>query len=242
MKLRELFQRIRKWIYGKNYTCYLCRAEVFDGQSFCDTCRKFLPYNTNFCARCGRKIAQSGYCMDCRSHAPQFDKARSLFVYEGEVKNLIYAFKNGNSDFSEGLATELAPLIESEFSDADCITFVPMTKSAERERGYNQAEILAKELATQTGLPVEALFEKTKDTPEQKSLNRVERQKNLHGAFHLKKRAVCKGKTVLIVDDLLTTGATAEELSRLLYGAKAKKVYLLTVASVVLQKEKNKRP
>lgn len=236
MKLKELFQKLHKTVYDRNYTCYLCRNEVFKGETFCASCRKNLPYNLNFCTRCGRKIKQSGYCMDCRAQKSIFDKARSLFVYEGEAKNIVHSFKNGNPYMAEGLAQEALPIVEREFFDTDFIAFVPMTKKAQDKRGYNQSEQFARSMSALTGILVEEFFEKTRDTSEQKSLTKEERQKNLHGAFHLKKRAICKDKVILLVDDTLTTGVTAGELCRLLYGAHAKKVYLLTIASVVLQK------
>ena len=236
MDLKKLLQKLHKSVYDKNYTCYLCRGEVFQGETFCRDCQKSLPYNFTFCPKCGRKITQMGYCMDCRSSLLAVDKARSLFRYECEAINLIHAFKKGNPYMAEGIAQELLPIVEREFFDADFITFVPMTKAAEDRRGYNQSALLAHTMSAFSGILLEELFEKMRDTSEQKSLTRKERSQNLHGAFRLKQRAICKGKTVLIIDDTLTTGATVGELSRLLYGAKVKKVYLLTVASVVLQK------
>lgn len=236
LKLREVLQKFYKGVYERNYTCYLCRSEVFAGEIFCEDCKKSLPYNFVFCPRCGRKIVQEGYCADCKANAPAFDKARSVFVYEGSVTAMVYAFKNGQKELAEGLAEEALPITEREFSDADIISFVPMTVSALKKRGYNQSEAFARALSERTGIVAEALFEKTRDTPEQKNLTKAEREKNLRGAFRLKKRALCAGKRILLVDDALTTGATADELSKLLRGAKADKIYLLTIASVCLRK------
>lgn len=237
MGLKEALQKLHKKIYCRNYTCYLCQAEVFKGEAFCADCRKTLPYNTSYCTRCGREIPQIGYCMDCRTQMPPFDKARSVFVYKGEAIRLIYAFKNGNPTFAEGFASEALPIVKREFFDADFITFVPMSDRAQKERGYNQSALFARSMSELSGIPVEDVFEKRRDTPEQKSLSRTERQNNLQGVFHLKKRKECNDKIILLVDDAVTTAATASALARLLYGAKAKKVYLLTVASVVLQKQ-----
>ncbi|MBO5782864.1 MAG: ComF family protein [Clostridia bacterium] len=234
--LQKHLQKLHRRAYPVNYTCYNCQAEVFNGQIFCSDCKDLVPYNTLYCLKCGRKILQYGYCMDCRHTLPVFEKARSLFVYEGQAVQFIHAFKNGNPHFAQGFAKEALSIVRREFVDADFLTFVPMTKQAKDNRGYNQSELFARSMSEMSGISVEEIFEKKRDTPEQKNLTRSERQNNLKGVFHVKHRSICKDKTVLLLDDTLTTGATANELAKLLYGAKAKKVYLLTIASVVLQK------
>ena len=231
MRFRELLQKLRARAGEKNRTCYLCRGEVFAGETFCKDCRGRLPYAVDFCLRCGRRTKERGFCAECRARLPLPDKERSAFVYDGEVRRLIYAFKNGDAGMAEGLAREMLPVLEREFAAADLLTFVPMTERARRKRGYNQSERLARALSALCGIPVEEIFAKTRETGEQKSLSRAEREKNLHGAFHLQKRAVCRGKKILLVDDVMTTGSTADELARLLRGAHAEKVWLLTLAA-----------
>ncbi|MBP5242134.1 MAG: ComF family protein [Clostridia bacterium] len=236
--VKDLFLKVKNFLYGKNFTCLVCGRDVFDGACFCQDCKEKLAYNTVYRVRCGRKIIQSGYCADCRQTQPKFDKARSLFVYEGEVKNLIYRLKNGEKSLAKSLAEAAMPVFTREFSDADILTFVPMTKEREQERGYNQSRLLAEAFAEKGKKTAVALFEKRKETAEQKALTKAERQKNLQGSFHLKERAAVKDKRGLIVDDTLTTGATTEELAALLHGAGVKKVYVFTVASVFYQKNK----
>lgn len=225
-------EKLKDFIYGKNYTCYLCGNEVFGGEYFCADCKKLLPYNTVYCERCGRKVIQNGYCPDCKAHMPAFDKARSLFVYEGVARDAVLRFKSGAQWFAKAFIAEGMPVFNGEFADCDLISFTPMSEEGKRRRGYNQAELLARELGKHTGKKAEGVFEKVKETAEQKTLTKAERQKNLQGAFRLKKRAEVKGKVVLLLDDALTTGATAEALCKLLSGAGAKKIYLFTVSSV----------
>ena len=216
---------------GENRTCYLCRKEVFDGRTFCADCRRKLPYPLSFCLRCGRRMTETGFCAQCRARLPLADKLRSVFVYDKEVKGLIRAFKEGDPAMADGFAREMLPVLQREFSDADFLTFVPMTPAARRKRGYNQSRRLACALSRLSGVPVEDIFEKKRDTPEQKGLSRSEREKNLRGAFFLHRRAVCRDKKIVLIDDVLTTGSTADELTRLLRGAHAAKVWVLTIAA-----------
>lgn len=235
MNFTRVFERIKKFtggVYGRNYTCYLCGNEVFGGEYFCAECKSLLPYNRVYCERCGRKVLQKGYCPNCKAHAPAFDKARSLFVYEGRARLATLQFKSGARWFAKAFAEEGMSVFNREFGDSDFIAFTPMTPGAKRRRGYNQAEVLAREIGTRTGWKVEDLFVKEHDTVEQKMLTKAERRKNLRGTFRLHKRAAVKGKTVLLVDDALTTGATAEALCTLLSGAGSKKIYLFTISSV----------
>jgi ComF family protein len=237
MRVIDLIWRVTKRVYPENYGCYLCGCDVSDGAAFCDVCRKELHYNTTFCVRCGREVVQRGYCADCKHEQPLFDKARSVFVYEGKAAGLIRAFKTGEAGLANAFAKEGRAIVRKDFADADCIVFTPLGVDGLNQRGYNQAELLAKRLGEYSGKRVEDVFVKEKATAEQKNLNKAERARNLRGAFRLVGRKAVKGKKVLLVDDVLTTGATAEELTRLLLGAGAARVYLFTVASVRLQKE-----
>ena len=109
---------------------------------------------------------------------------------------------------------------------------VPMAVRALRRRGYNQAELLARELSALTGLPVLTAAEKRRETPPQKSLSRREREKNLEGCFHVTDRKAVRGKKLIIVDDAYTTGATVDVLAAVLRRAGAEKVYAVAVTSV----------
>ncbi len=240
----KLFACLQKLLQGRreNRTCYLCRKEIFDGKTFCADCRRILPYPLSFCARCGRKMTGTGICTECRARLPVADKIRSVFVYEDVLRGLIRAFKEDDPAMADGFAREMLPILEREFSACDFLTFVPMTRAAVKKRGYNQSERLARALSALCGIPVEEVFEKKRDTDEQKSLGRAEREKNLRGAFALKKRAVCRDKKILLIDDVMTTGSTTDELAKLLRGAHAAKVWVLTVAATPCFEKKTSSP
>ena len=132
----------------------------------------------------------------------------------------------------------MAAKAAKEFADADIVAFVPMTERAVKKRGYNQARLLAEGVSERTGIPLEAeLLIKTRDTGEQKELARRERAQNLKGSFRVHERAKCRGKRILLIDDVMTTGATANAVSQALFGAGAERVYLLTAAGVPAKDE-----
>ena len=231
---------LRKVFYNDRLTCASCGADVFSDGYFCGRCEKELPFNGGFvCSKCGRHIG-SDYpvCLECKADMPSYTKARSPFSYEGEIVRLIKNLKTGKKYLADLFSEYMAETAAKEFAGADLIVFVPMTERAAKKRGYNQARLLAEGVSAKTGIPLEAeLLVKTRDTGEQKALSRKERMQNLKGSFRVHERIKCRGKTVLLIDDVMTTGATANAVSEALFGAGAAQVYLLTAASVPAKDE-----
>lgn len=229
-------------LFRPDWRCLVCGDEVFaEGSYFCPRCEGTLPKNDGaICDHCGRSVpvAQS-YCYDCKNQMTEVDRARSCYSYRPPVSGLIQAFKyNGKKYLAEAFACDLARLYFSHYLAADYTVFVPMTPAREKERGFNQTALLAEELSDRIGVPLLAdALVKTRDTPRQANLSGKERRENLEGSFRVHRRKEVKDKTILLVDDVLTTGATAETVARALKSAGAKKVYLLTVASVGARRE-----
>ncbi len=237
MGLRAIFEKLKnacvRYEDTHNFTCDVCGCEVFANERVCDDCRRHLPWNVApVCPLCGRKVGEEGICLDCKQKRLAVGKARSPFLHEGEAARLVVRFKRGQKYLYRTLCDFLQPVFEKEFSDADAITFVPMTEKAEKARGYNQSRLLAEELAKRCGRELIAPAVKQHETKAQKTLGRKEREENLKGCFHVRERKLVRGRRILLVDDTMTTGATASELAETLLRAGAANVDLLTVTSV----------
>ena len=216
--------------------CYPC-------ERLCENCKEELVRNDGLtCPKCGRKTLSNGVCLTCKSTMPKFTQAFSPFVYRGLPAKLINRLKNGNRRLAYLLGEETATyFLEKKTADLSgeplLILPIPLTDERRIVRGYNQAEELAKVIAeklNEGGMYATNDFEtliKRRETSAQKHLSRKDRAENITGAYHLHKRKFCQGKTIVLVDDILTTGATGSECAKLLLNAGAKAVYLLTVAS-----------
>ena len=214
--------------------CLACGKDVFDGTGFCAECAKDVVYNNGkTCARCGVGIdGEEDYCSNCAFDKIYFDKAYSVFSYEGAVQKAILDMKFNNlGSYAKVFATYLVFMAQKVNLEYDLVTFAPMSHKALRKRRYNQAELLAKHfcnLQDKDSLLVDAIA-KIKETEAQERLSKTERKTNLIGAYKI--NADVKGKRVLVIDDVKTTGATINECAKVLKKAGATAVYGLTVSS-----------
>ena len=232
MKGRTFFNTIFKELFPKDNTCDICGAESF-GCNLCRDCISKVRLNDgNVCPICGRKTFRPEICMECKSKPPLFKKAVSAYLYEDGVTVLISKFKNGKPHLKELFADKIAERLVG-FPEFDCITYVPLTKKSLYRRGYNQSRLLAVALSKRVCTPViYGAIKRIKSGSAQKGLTGKQRVENVKNAFKVVKRDAVKGKKVLLVDDILTTGSTANEICRILLNAGALTAYVATVASV----------
>lgn len=242
MKLGFL-RKILQQLYPPNFTCDVCGIETF-GANICPDCMKTITLNDKAtCPICGRVTVRSEICIDCKAHMPLFKRAVSPLVYEGGTVKLIYKFKYGDCEYLKDSFADLMVKKLTLLPDFDFITFVPMTEKAQEKRGYNQSELLARAVSERISKPLNAkAVIKVKDTAEQKGLSRRERAKNLAGCFKITGRSAFKGKRVLLIDDVLTTGATVDEICRKMLWAGASAIFVATVCSVRYVKANDKTP
>lgn len=236
-QIKEKLNKFIKFLFPLNHTCNVCGREIFHSGYFCLECENEMVLNDKtICNHCGRRTFNNEeYCISCSGRETKFEKARSVYVYAGKLKPLIAKFKYHEKKYlAEIFAKQLSLLYYQNFFNCDIVLFPPMTKEREQKRGYNQAKELAKQFCKITKLELcENCLLKIKETPRQATTeNAKERMQNLKGSFKVVNKEIIKGKRLLLIDDVMTTGATVETLCELLIKAGASAVCVLTVASV----------
>jgi len=198
----------------------------------------FWPVQFPHCAVCGNPVqglvTNKYTCQLCTGRKRHFCKARSAVHFDGGIVGIIHAFKYGQAAY---LSRDLAGLvavcsaIHYASADVDAVTFVPLHHRKERERTYNQAQLLARDLANMLGKPLlSRCLVRWRPTQTQTALTAVERRKNVHGAFRALNEKWIEGRRILLVDDVMTTGATVDECADMLKKAGAAEVRVITVA------------
>ena len=239
-KLKKYMENSIDYIYPRK--CPLCQKLTKGHCLICEECREQVPYiEEPYCMKCGKPFYEEErtkeYCYDCNRYQRSFVRSYSLLRYEGMVKKSMYQFKYYNKrEFADWYAKELVRRYEREWTrvQIDCIIPVPIHKRKKRQRGYNQAEVLAKRIAKLLEIPCypNGLIRVIETRP-QKELDNKDRYRNLKQAFRIgtlgKEQEL---KTVLLIDDIYTTGATLEACTQvLLESGRTKRVYGCTVCS-----------
>ena len=201
----KIYNEILDIVYPMEEKCIICKADGFIG----------------LCPYCKSRINRAAVENDILSYG----------FYGGIIKTLILKFKY-ESDFTAGylLSKFLIEMIEEEKIDVDVICYVPMTKKSEKKRGFNQCEVIAKNIGDHINIPVSDCIKKIKNTKEQKTLTKEERVKNLRGVFKVVRVKDIKNKNVILIDDVITTGATINECKEVLKNSGVNKITVLTIA------------
>ena len=232
-------------LFPDDIKCIFCGQDVpnFEEQPFCEECKAVLPFNNGHkCAVCDQPIEfEAKLCSFCKDRQKNFEKAFCPFIYEGKIKNSIFAFKESNRRFlAKGFAQLIVKYMSADMPKLDIVTYIPMAKKKQKKRGFNQSQLLAEEIGKLLNLPVLCLFSKQKDSKAQKNLNYKERTHNVMGMFALKKAKLKESDNILIVDDIITSGATIGYCAGLLR-PKVGKVYVCALAREIKRDKKNKK-
>ena len=185
------------------------------------------------CSHCGTVYYGGGFCTGCRRKNLRLLSAPAAFAYDGPVKEIVHNFKfKGAYRIAEYMAEKMIMALEKEsISGFDLIVPVPLHIKRIVERGYNQSEKLAQEIAKKLSIPMENAIERIRYTRSQATLNGKERRMNLDAAFRATEKV--KGKYVILVDDIRTTGTTAVKCANALFEAGAREVSVITFAQVI---------
>ena len=209
-------------------SCTVCRR---DGRFLCPTCEPELPaLKEPYCSVCADPSV-AGLCDWCASSRPGMDRVIAPYLMDGPVREMVHRLKYNNfRAAAPDMARLMANHLEARSLAADLLVPVPLHRRRERSRGYNQAELLAKEIAKTAGLRLEseALVRKTDTTPQVELKDRHERRRNIEGAFEC--RTDLAGKSVLLVDDVVTTGGTVSACAFALKARGASRVFALALA------------
>lgn len=210
--------------------CIVCQR-TGDGW-LCHKCVTAFPRVVPpLCSRCGIALATGDLCERCRTLPLEIDVIRSVFYFDGLLRDVIHRFKyDGLHVLAGPLAMEMGHCWVEWAVPTDVIMPVPLHSSRLRERGYNQAALLAREFARQTGLLLdEHTLVRQRATQPQFELDFQQRKENVRGAFVARRDGIV-GKAILLIDDVCTTGATLEACATALYNAGAQSVCALTLA------------
>ena len=198
----------------------------------CEDClREMSLIHPPICKCCGKMTSGYALCLQCQTTPPKYHALRSWVLYEGAIRRAIHQLKYyGDVSLGEYLARPINNLLGELNWAVDLIVPVPLTPRRSKERGYNQAALLAYPIALSRQLPYrpKSLF-KTREALSQVGLTFDQRVQNVRGVFEGNPELV-KGKTVLVVDDVITSGATMNECASALLGVGARRVYGVTLA------------
>lgn len=232
MKFKELLSRIVDLFFPRR--CAICDGVIGGDEGICAKCNKIVhPLQGATCMKCGKKVSEEKvYCYDCTRRDHDFERNFSVFEYP-VIRESLYRFKySGRAEYAAYYAKEAYKLHGKAILrlQADALVPVPLHKARMRCRGYNQAQELAHELSKLTGIPVyDGFIKRVKSTKALKTLDVRERQNNLKKAFLIMQNDV-KLKTIIVVDDIYTTGATLDTVTVVCKDAGIENVYSLTVA------------
>jgi len=219
--------------------CAICLCETVAGEHLCAACRKQAPViAAPFCDTCSQpfsgQIDGAFTCPNCRERRFHFTCAAARYQSRGVVRELVHRFKyNGKVHLRGVLIDWLAETLDDprlQTPPCDRIVPVPLHATRQRERGFNQALILAEGLARRSGLSLSNCLKRTRYTTTQTLFQREERMENLRGAFQMRQSNEVRNLHLLLIDDVLTTGSTVDECARVLMDAGAASVRVATVA------------
>jgi competence protein ComFC len=220
-------------------TCVVCAANIERAEYLCTDCQRRAPrIAPPFCSKCSEPypgaITQTFNCANCEHRVLHFDCAVAVYRSRGLVRRVVHQFKYAGQ---RHLRYPIARWLHETLDDSrlrgrqfDVVVPVPLHPARERERGFNQAGLLADLIAPAAAAPVRWILERTRYTTTQTAHDRAERMENLHGAFRLRKNQDVRDLRVLLIDDVLTTGSTLSECARVLKEAGAASIHAATAA------------
>jgi ComF family protein len=217
------------WLFPPH--CAGCGTQGF---RWCEECQADSPLASNkHCVFCRKNLRNQGVCVDCAAKNRNLDRVYSWGIHDGPLRQALHKLKyKRDIGLGEVLAQNMVALIKRISLPVDIVVPIPLGRKRMRERGYNQSALLAKPMAFSLGVDYQpAALKRVKETRTQVGLNIKQRRENVAGAFEARQKAV-DNRRVLLVDDVMTTGATLEAAAKALKHSGAAQVWSLTLAQV----------
>ena len=232
--MRKLINNMLDTLFPKEKSCFLCGGKT--NRAACELCIAHIRFlEEGRCLKCGKGIEDSyreNYCPDCCGKSHFFDRGYSCFEYSGVGKKLIYSYKyEGNLSIGDLLSDFMLEAIKKEALAFDVIVPVPIHENKLMQRGFNQAAHIAQKISEKTGKPMLEVLDRKKETISQYNLSKFDRIQNIVDAFLYNFMYNVDNKRILLIDDIFTTGSTANECSKVLKQHGAQAVNVLTAAS-----------
>lgn len=227
-----MFKTLLSWFFPEPSMCVLCQKPLVT-LGLCPTCQAYFESRKKalgHCQRCHTFGRQVNFCDNCRKWSKDFLKVHALYPYEKEVREALKKVKYHHEPWrGEAMGRLLASLVpEGEW----CLIPIPLHRSKENERGYNQSLCLAKGIAEIKEMQIYTkVLYRTKKTKVQAGLSYYARKENIKNAFSVQNEGLIVGKNLLLIDDIMTTGVTLTVATQALYAYGAKKVEALVFAS-----------
>lgn len=212
------------------------------GYRWCSDCQARVPCVVEpFCNKCGIPTRKSGVCEKCQSNLPVYRLMRSWAVFDSPIQNALHSIKyRRNIGLADALARQMVNFVHSLALNIDILVPVPLGRKRLQERGYNQVGLVARPLAYELGLDyAPQALRKTRDTRSQVGLGISERRANVSAAYQADSLVV-KGKSILLMDDVATTGSTVSACSEALLSAGAQAVCVITIARALSHHDLNR--
>ena len=236
--IREVVRTCARWAldFALPPRCAGCGIIVGETHSFCPDCWKQVEFlGDGGCATCGIPLqaTDAETCASCLARPPRIARSRAAVAYGELPRSLAIRLKYGRKvAIARTMARYMAPLVSR--ADDAVLVPVPLHRARLWQRGFNQSALVARGLARRLSLPSDATsLRRVKRTPPLKGMSPLQRRKTVAGAFRVPDKSAVAGKTIILVDDVLTTGSTAEACARALKQAGAARVELISWARVV---------
>lgn len=238
MKARQAGSRLFRYVldFALPPRCGGCGSIVDEIDSFCTDCWRKLEFLQGGCVRCGLPLkgTDAETCAACLTRPPRLDRIRAAVGYDEISRSIALRLKYGRKTaLARTMSRYMRPLI-GELPPNALLVPVPLHRRRLWSRGFNQSAIVARELSRRTGVPVALdALKRTRATPPLKGMGMRQRRRTVAGAFQANASAEIGGRTIILIDDVLTTGSTANACARVLKRAGAERVDLISWARVI---------